>query len=189
MRLRGTRLIVVTALTATLAACGDDPFQVNWELAPDTALLYSLARPELNLPSAFNLNRRQFVQIESPGATGSWDFAVDTDADTDQLVFLTPGAIGLESRARITSVTGVGWDEVRKAPADTASYVGDLPVPIELGPIYIIQTGEAVGAFGSRCVYYGKVEALEVDPVLGTVRFQYDSNPVCNNRDLVPPRD
>lgn len=189
MRLRGTRLVVMSALATTLAACGDDPFQINWELAPDTVLLYSLARPELNLPSAFNLNRRQFIQIESPGATGSWDFAVDTDTVANQLVFLVPGAMGLASRARITSVTGVSWDDVRKAPADTASYIGDRPVPVEVGPIYIVQTGESTGAFGSRCVYYGKVEALDADPVLGTLRFRYDSSPVCNSRDLVPPKD
>ena len=99
-----------------------------------------------------------------------------------------PG-LGLDSRARITSVTGTPFEDVRKAPADTAAYVGDQPVPVELGPIYIIQTDESVGAFGTRCVYYGKMEALEIDPVLGTLLFVYDSNPVCNSRDLVPPGD
>ena len=97
--------------------------------------------------------------------------------------------MGLDSRARITSVEGVTFDEVRKAPADTAAYTGDAPVPVELGPIYIVQTGESVGTFGTRCVYYAKLEALDLDVALGTVRFVYDSNPVCNNRDLVPPND
>lgn len=187
--MRSRALLAASSALVVLAAasCGDDPFRIDWEVAPDTVLLYSLARPELNLPSAFNLNQRRRVQIESPGATGAWDFAVDTQEGN--IVLLTPGAMGLDSRARITSVTGTPFEEVRKAPADTAAYVGDQPVPVELGPIYIIQTDESVGAFGTRCVYYGKMEALEIDPVLGTLLFVYDSNPVCNSRDLVPPGD
>jgi hypothetical protein len=97
--------------------------------------------------------------------------------------------MGLTSRARITSVDGMTFEEVREAPADTSAYVADLPVPVEVGPIYIVQTGEATGSFGSRCVYYAKLEALEADVQLGTLRFVYDSNPVCNSRDLVPPGD
>ncbi|UCC26845.1 MAG: hypothetical protein JSU98_06995 [Gemmatimonadales bacterium] len=188
MRLRGIPLLsVASALAIVLASCDDDPFRIDWEEAPDTVLLYSLARPELNLPSAFNLNQRRLVLIESPGATGTWDIALDTQEGG--LVLLTPGAMGLESRARITSVDGVTFDEVRKAPADTAAYTGVEPVPVELGPIYIVQTGETAGAFGTRCVYYAKLEALDIDVELGTLRFMFDSNPVCNSRDLVPPGD
>lgn len=172
-------------LALTSLACGDDPFRFDWEVAPDTVLLYSLARPELNLPSAFNLNQRRRVLIESPGATGAWDFAVDTQ--DGQIVLLTPGAMGLDSRARITSVTGTPFLDVRKAPADTAGYVGDRPVPVELGPVYIVQTDESVGSFGTRCVYYGKLEALDIDPAQGTLVFVFDSNPLCNDRSLVPP--
>lgn len=188
MRLRRLILFSVAGATAFgLASCDDDPFRINWEESPDTVLLYSLARPELNLPSAFNLNRRQTIQVEAPGATGAWDIAVDTQ--DGEIVLLTPGAMGLDSRARITQVTGVTFGEVRKAPADTAVYQADEPVTVELGPIYIVQTGESTGAFGTRCVYYAKLEALDIDPDLGTLRFVYDSNPVCNNRDLVPPGD
>lgn len=188
MRLRGTLLLsAASAFALLLASCDDDPFRIDWDAAPDTVLLYSLARPELNLPSAFNINQRRLVLVEAPGATGTWDIAVDTQGDN--LVLLTPGAMGLESRARITSVEGVTFDEVRKAPADTAAYSGDEPVPVELGPIYIVQTGESVGTFGSRCVYHAKLEALDIDVELGTLQFVYDSNPVCNSRDLIPPRN
>lgn len=187
MRLRAPLLAAAAFLALASVACGDDPFRIEWDVAPDTVLLYSLARPELNLPSAFNLNQRRRVLIESPGATGGWDFAVDTQ--NGAIVLLTPGAMGLDSRARIASVSGTPFLDVRKAPADTALYVADAPVPVEMGPIYIIQTGESTGAFGTRCVYYGKLEALNIDPALGTLVFQYDSNPVCNDRSLVPPGD
>ena len=170
-----------------VAGCDDDPFRIDWDVSPDTVLLYSLARPELNLPSGFNLNDGRRVLIEAPGATGAWDFAVDTQ--DGQIVLLTPGAMGLDSRARITSVTGTPFLEVRRAPADTTDYVADQPVPVEAGPIYILQSGESVGSFGTRCVYYAKLEALDIDPDLGTLLFVFDANPVCNDRALVPPGD
>jgi len=187
MRFRGISLVVAGTLALSSLACGDDPFRLDWEVTPDTVLLYSLARPELNLPSGFNFNQRQRIQVEAPGATGSWDIALDTE--DGQLVFLTPGAMGLTSRARITSVTGTPFLEVRRAPADTASYIADEPVPVQAGPIYIVQTGESVGFYGTRCVYYAKLEALDIDPELGTLLFVFDANPVCNDRDLVPPGD
>lgn len=165
-----------------IVACGDDPFQVNWESQPDTVILYSLARPELGLPSAFNFNRRQFVEIENPGATGNWDLALDTQ--DGELVFILPSSMGIQSRARITSLSGLTFEEVRVAPADTTVYVSEEPVPVEFGPIYVVQTDQT-----GQCVYYSKLEALESDVTLGTLRFVYDGSPVCNSRDLVPPND
>lgn len=185
MRLRGLLIACAALPVFTLVACGDDPFRLDWESAPDTVLLYSLARPELNLPSAFNLNTRRTVQIEAPGATGAWDIAVDTEEGG--LVLLTPNALGVESRAAITTITDRSFEEIRRAPADTAAYVDS--VPVELGPVYVIQTDESVGGFGTRCVYYAKLEALDIDTELGTLLFRYDSNPVCNSRDLIPPED
>lgn len=187
MRLPGHTRLAAAFLVLTLAACDDDPFAIRWEVAPDTVLLYSLARPELGLPSAFNFNQRRLIRVEDPGATGSWDLALDTEGG--ELVLLVPGAMGIESRARITQLEGMTFEEVRKAPADTAAYISDVPVPVELGPIYVVQTGESRGSFGRLCVYYAKMEALEVDLELGTLQFVYDSSPVCNDRDLVPPED
>ena len=37
------------------------------------------------------------------------------------------------------------------------------------------------------CNYYGKIEVLNTDSIIGTVRFQFDVNRICNSRDLVPP--
>lgn len=182
MRFRPAFRLAGAVLALGAVACGDDPFQVNWESQPDTVILYSLARPELGLPSAFNFNRRQFVEIENPGATGNWDMALDTQ--DGELFFLMPGTMGISSRAQITSLTGLSFEEVRVAPADTTAYQGDQPVPVELGPIYVVQTDQT-----GQCVYYAKFEALEADVTLGTLRFVYDVSPVCNSRDLVPPQD
>jgi hypothetical protein len=45
-----------------LTACGDDPFSFRWDDAPDTVLIYSLSRPELNLASG--------ISFLPPGALG-----------------------------------------------------------------------------------------------------------------------
>ena len=191
MSLRSPRRVAPRALTilmlaGVVSACDDDPFGLqDWTAAPDTVLLYSLARPELNLASAFNLDQRRLIRIEAPGSTGEWDFAVDTDGGS--LVFLTPVFFGIDSEARIATFPGMSFDEVRRAPSDTAAYVADDPVPVDLGTVYVMRTNESVGSFGRLCSYYAKLEPLEVSVENGTVLFVYDSNPICNELDLVPP--
>jgi hypothetical protein len=183
------RLALLSAVTlvlgVTLTACDDDPFRIEWQLSPDTVLLYSLARPELNLPSAYSLNLRGPVSVESPGATGTWDFAVDTE--NGELVFLPPGALGVESRAAVAPMPSETFDGIREAPADTTLYIRDEAVPVVTSQLYVVQTGESPGAFGLQCVYYAKVEVLDADPAVGTVIFRFDASPVCNDRSLVPP--
>lgn len=148
-------------------------------------MIHSLARPEPNLPSAFNFNFRTPIIVEAPGSTGQWDVALDTQGGN--LVLLPPRALGINSRARIASLPGVGFDEVREAPADTAAYVSDRPVPVALGVIYVVQTSEGAGGFGQRCVFFAKLEPLVIDVEGGTLTFLYDSNPICNDPRLVPP--
>lgn len=180
-------LVAAIVFAPVLAACGDDdPFGFNdWTLAPDTAFLYSLARPELNLPSAFNLNTRRSIRVETAGATGTWDFLINTVGG--ELVFVTPSAVGLETSAAIARIDDETFESIRVAPGDTAVYERLTPVPVELGQLYVVRTNQQSGSFGQRCTYYGKVEAVEIDVAGGTLRFRYDSNPICNSRDLVPP--
>ncbi len=179
----------VIALAAALLmgplACGDDPFAFNWSDRPDTVVLYSLARPELNVPSGFNFLSAATVTIESPRSTGAWDVALDTRGS--DLVLLPPGALGVDSRARIAPLDGLTLADVEEAPSDTAVYVSASPVPVRAGTVYIVRTDQRAGSFGSRCVYYAKMEAIEIDVGEGTLRFQHVTNPVCNDRRLVPP--
>lgn len=186
-------LMRATALAATLVvlvgsfACGDDPFLVRWVENPREVTLYSLDRPEVNLPSAYNFIQRESVRIESAQATNRWDMALDSDGE--DMYFLPPGALGVDSRARIAAVPGSTFEEVVEAPADTARYSASDPVPVELGTIYVIRTREESGNFGQRCVYYAKLEPLEIDAEQGILSFVYDASPACNNRRLVPPND
>jgi hypothetical protein len=171
-----------------LAGCEDDPFGFqDWESRPDTVFLYSLDRPELNLPSGYNFNRRTLHEVESANSTGQWDVAVGTGAGG--LVLIPPRALGVDAGAGIAPLPDETFDAVREAPGDTSAYVTTEPVPVEVGRLYVIRTNQGIGQFGRRCTWYAKMEPLEADPVLGILRFRLDSNPLCNDRDLIPPED
>ena len=176
---------LVAALTVGLAACGDDPFAFNWDPTPDTVLLYSLARPELNLVSAFAFFQRTEVRVEAAGSTGEWDAAVDTR--DGRIVLLPPGALGVIGTARVTELENIALEDVRRAPEDTLVYTADQPVPVSLGNVYVIKTNRSAGSFGTSCIYYAKMAPVEIDPTAGILRFEFVTNPVCNSQDLVPP--
>jgi hypothetical protein len=176
---------LAAAILVGTAGCGDDPFAFRWSDTPDTILLYSLARPELNLVSAFNFFQGVRVQVEAPAATGQWDAAVDTR--DGEIVLLVPGVFGVASAARIAPLGDIALEDVTSAPSDTTLYIADRPVPMVEGDVYVIKTNRSRGSFGRNCVYYGKLEPLIADPAAGTLTFRYVLNPVCNSRDLVPP--
>ena len=184
-RVGSARWPTALLLALLISACGDDPFQIRWSSAPDTVLLYSLARPELNLHSAFNFTQRSTVRIEAPDKTGEWDVALDTQGG--QLALLPPGALGIDSRAQVAELSGRTLDEVEEAPSDTLLYAAVQPVPVQLGSVYVIRTRSVAGAFGAKCVYFAKLAPLEIDVTEGRLRFVFEMNPVCNDHQLVPP--
>jgi hypothetical protein len=185
-RSRAPRIAALAAaLAVSLTACGDDPFSFDWDDAPDTAQIYSLARPELNIPTAFSFFDGLAYAVEVPNASGRWDLALDTQGG--QLVLLPPGALGISARARVAPIPGVTYADVTQAPADTLLYEGDDPVPVEMGTVYVIRTNQRQGSFGSACTYYGKMEPVDFDVAGGSLTFRYVTSPICNSRDLVPP--
>jgi len=182
---RATALALVAA--AGLAAACDDGFgPIRWEATPDTATLYSLARPELlGLPSAYDFVNLLPVRVESPGATGQWDVALTEEAGT--LALLPAGAVGtLPARAGIAVMRGRPFEAVDRAPGDTAAYERRRPVPVETGVVYVVRTAPRIS---SGCTYFAKVQPLVVDAVAGLFRFVVVRNPLCNDRALVPPED
>jgi hypothetical protein len=172
------------ALLVGAAGCGDDPFAFDWSDTPDTVLLYSMARPEMNLQSAFNFRQRRAIEVEAPSSAGSWDAAVDTRGG--EVVLLPPGALGVIGAARITTLAGLKLDDVRQAPGDTLVYVGDRPVTVAMGNVYVIRTNRSRGSYGTSCTYYAKMAPVVIDAAGGTLTFEYVTKPVCNSTDLVP---
>ena len=168
-----------------LSGCGENVFEQKWTVARvDTVLIYSLARPELNLPSGFDFVNRLAVEIQAAGATGAWDLLLDTQ--DGQLVFLPPGALGITSEARVLSLPGMAFDDVIRAPKDTTLYSVDLPLPVETTSVYVVRTHQGRDRFGLPCRFFGKLQPLEVEPALGTVRFVYDVSRLCDDRGLIP---
>jgi len=181
------RVLVVTALTLPvlgLAACGDDPFETQWATDIDTVTLFSLQRPEIGLPSAFDFPGRLPVVIENANAAGTWDVAVSDNGTTVSLLPST--ALGVDSRVGIAAVPGIPFQDVTSAPADTAVYVSDAAVPMEIGTTYAIRSREVSGFFGQRCVYYSKMQPISIDLTEGTLEFFFEASPACNDRNLVP---
>lgn len=182
---RAVALVSLAVASVAATACGADPFAYQWTATQDTVLLYSLARPELNLYSAFDFYNRNRVRVESATSTGTWDVAVDTR--DGKIVLVTPGTFGAVSKARIAVLAGKHFLDVTDAPSDTTLYTID-PVPMAMGNVYVVRTGQSVGAYGTPCVYYAKLEPVDIDPVGGTLHFEFDSSPVCNDRRLIPPK-
>lgn len=181
----GVRRLACLLIVLVLAACDEDPFTIIWAASPDTAEVYSLARPELDLFSAFSFVQRTPVRIERSGAAELWDVAVDTRAEG--LVLLPPGALGISSRARVTELAGLAFADVLEAPQDTLLYTASEAVQLRLNSTYIVRTGARGQAFGTPCSFYAKLEPLVIDVPSGLVRFVFDASPSCNDRSLVPP--
>jgi len=183
------RPLYVVAFLATsvlgLTACGENVFDLKWTIARvNTVLLYSLARPELNLPSGYDFVDRRELEIQQPGATGLWDLLVDTQ--DGQLVFVPPGALGIDSKVMILPIPDMAFDDLLTAPEDSTLYTRDQPVPIETSSVYVLRTHEGPSRFGVPCVFWGKIQPTTVDLALETVQFTYDVSILCDDRGLVP---
>lgn len=172
-------------LPALAAGCGDDLGPGRWEAAVDTVSLYSLARADLQgLPAAFDFVGLRLVVVEAVGATGVWDLGI-SERD-GEFVLLPPGALpGVAVSAAIAVLEGEAFEELARAPADTADYTTDEALPLETDRVYVVRShlNPNLGA----CVYFAKVEVTAVDPTIGRVAVRYTRNPFCNDRRLVPP--
>jgi hypothetical protein len=178
--------VAAITMSVGLTACGGtDPFDIGWTQSPDTVILFSLARPEPNLPSAFDFHLGLAHVLEAPASTGQWDLVLHTQ--DGRLVFLLPEALGIPSDARIIELPGLTFDEVAEAPSDSTAYTIDDVVTVNLGSVYVVRTHTGSDQFGFNCVFYAKMEALEVDPERGTLLFVYDANPLCGGTDLIAP--
>lgn len=186
MKIRQLVLPLAVAGAFTLVACDDDPFALRWTADADTVRLFALSLPQANLASAIDFSSRSVVRIEAPTVEGRWDVAVDRR--DGEFVWLPAGALGVVSEAAIGVLENETFLGAETAPGDTLKYVRAEALPIRLGEVYAVRTRRSAGAFGSRCSYYGKVEALNLDPSVGAVTFQFDVSPVCNSRELVPPK-
>lgn len=183
---RAGRLLALTLTVLFSAGCGDDPLGVTkWIARTDTVTIYSLARPELNLLSAFNFHERTPIRIESVEAAARWDIALDTRGG--KLVILPPGALGVTSQGRILQLPGETFATVVEAPKDTVLYTATQALPVVLNALYIVKTDLRPTEFGGNCAFYAKMSPIAFDVAAGSMTFIHDSSPICSDRRLIPP--
>jgi hypothetical protein len=180
------RSVLIITMLCTPLGC-DDSSEPEWfNTAPDTVLLYSLARAEhFGMPSAFDMIYARRVVVEAEGETGSWDFAVLDGVDG--FSFVMPGAFpGLAATSSIMTANGTPFDALTEAPRTGYDSLG---IALDAGAVYIVRTRTVTDASGNSCHYYGKLEPVEIDAILGTLLFRHLTNPTCNSRGLSPPED
>ena len=182
------RLFLICGAAVSMVAC-DDPFELDdWTSTTDTIQIFSISRPELiGRPSAYDFVSRVLVRVESPAASGNWDLAL---RDENGQLALVPasGFQGQVSRAGLAAIPdNTSFEALSEAPPDTASY-STLPRIVQPGQVFAVRTRRAGCGF-STGVRFGKIKIISVDQAAGTVRFASVVNPLCNNRDLIPPGD
>jgi hypothetical protein len=180
------RLSLVCAAATTLVAC-EDPFDIDdWTTITDTVQIFSLSRTEhIGEPAAYDFVTRVLRLVESPSAAGQWDVALRDE--NGQLAFVPAGAFpGQASRAGLAAIpANTTFEQLSEAPPDTGSYTL-TPRILQPGQVYVVRTRRASCGFTTG-VRFGKIKIISVDQAAGTVRFASVVNPLCNNRDLIPP--
>jgi len=180
-----TTLAVLVAVVLT--GCNDDFFRQPFGTVPDTVSLYSLSRLEhVGLPSAFDfssLTGPRMVTVEEPNMTGQWDLAL---LDHESGLSLAPAGYfaGITVTPALSRIENEVFADLGSAPGDEEVYNDSTPELAEVGDIFVVRTRQI-----RACVYYAKLEILEVDLAGGTLSFHYIANPNCNDRALIPPDD
>jgi len=169
-----------------VAGCDDDIGPFLWDGTPRTVSVYSLAREELHgLPAAIDFTTSQAIRVDLPGASGSWDVAL-SEID-GEFVLLPAGSIpGIGLRPGIAVIEDQAFEDVVRAPRDTAAYTWTEPVPVRTDVVYVIRTGRRPGLL-CAFYYYAKAEVTTIDRDAGRVDMRVVQNPYCNDRSLVPP--
>jgi len=151
---------------------------------PDSVVLYSLTSPIPNVPNALDIVSGGYVQVEMPDASGTWDVALNSDADGFTLV--PSEALGIPTYAGIWMTERASLDDVTQAPSDSTVYVRDRPVPLVSGNAYVFRSRRTTDAYGESCVYYSKAVLAEADLAMYRVTLAVISNRNCYDRNLDP---
>jgi hypothetical protein len=193
--LRISRLIQRTVLGVTflvtplVSACSDPFASLPWDDAPMDIVLYSASRPEyVGRISAFDLGSGtpRGVAIEAESGAGSWDVVL-LDNNGSLALESAVQFEGFKSRARIAEITGVAFEDVKRAPADTTEYTAG-PLDLRMDAVYIVRSRLTSCGLLTGSIY-AKLKPTEIDAANGIFRFSYVENPNCDDRLLIAPED
>jgi hypothetical protein len=184
VRLRFLALLAsLLACAPLLSACEDGNLLGTLILSADTT---AIGLPGGNAEgSAIDIVRSSgdFDLVRNPERltdAEQWDLALRRTSAG--LVFrpFTPVASTLRG-AGITVATR-GFADVEKAPRGTSAYSSD-PVPVTQGGVYLLRSRQFLSG-SSVCVKYAKIQVLEIDQALSTVRFAVVINEGCDDERL-----
>lgn len=173
--------LLLLAGTTSFMAC--DAFEPTWFSVPDFAILYSLSREAfIGLESGYDFVGQRPVVVERPKTQDPFDFDIAV-TEIDGAFHVLPAGLfegfTIEPGVAVDS-SGIQFEDMTRAPRD--GYVTDAPVPLREGWIYAVRTRRDFRG----CHMYGKFEVLDLDPA-GIVEIRTMRNPLCNDRNLVPP--
>jgi hypothetical protein len=183
-----TGLLLGVALVAS--GCGD-PSGFTYEplLVTDTVDVAAPLPQNAALPTAIDVTGDGLGGVrggrfpERARDALEWDFLVRLQGN--QVVLLPPRAIGVDSRAAITTaLVGETFDGLREVPGQRA-FVLDSAVVMNVGSVYAVRSRETVGLFGVGCIQFAKLQPLRVDPAAGLLRVQVVTNERCGDPRLV----
>ncbi len=181
---RPKRLLVgllLLAATAPQLAC--DAFEPTWFAVQDLVLLHSLARPEfIGMPAAYDFVGQQAVIVERPKTREPFDFDVAVTEIQGEFHAMPAGMFEwFDIRPGIAvDSSGINFEDMIQAPRD--GYVTEETVPLRKGWVYAVRSRRDFRG----CNMFGKFEVLDLDPA-GIVEIRAIRNPLCNDRNLVPP--
>jgi hypothetical protein len=173
-------LLLVAGLIP-FAAC--DAFEPTWFGLQEFTVLYSLSRDEfIGRESAYDFVGQRPVIVERPKGQDPFDFDIAV-AEIGGVFHALPAGLfdgfTIEPGVAVDS-SGILFEDMTRAPRD--GYVTDAPIVLREGWIYAVRTRRDFRG----CNMYGKFEVVELDPA-GTVEIRSLRNPLCNDRNLVPP--
>jgi hypothetical protein len=179
------------AVVAFLAGCEDSTgLDLNPVLVSDTVTVAAPLPQTAGLPTAldvtsdgaFGINGGRFPELIRDAL--QWDFAVRIQSG--QLVLVPAQGIGVTgSRAALTPpIAGAVFEDLREAPGQRTFSVDSAIAMVE-GAVYVARSREATGSFGSACVQFAKMQALDVNVAAGTVHFRVVTNERCGDPRLV----
>jgi hypothetical protein len=179
-RLSGLGLVL--GMTGVIAC---DSFEPSWLGLPRETVLYSLARTEfIGREGAFDFIGQRGVVVERTPSQTPFEFDVAV-TEIDGVFHALPAGMfeGFNIRpGLIVDSSGISLAELTRAPRD--GY--ETMAAVELRPewVYVVQTRRDFRG----CTMYSKFEVTSLDPA-GLVTMRSVSNPLCNDRNLVPPGD
>jgi hypothetical protein len=184
-RLLGIRHGLAGLVLAAAAVPACDSFQPTWFAIDDQVLLHSLARAEfVGLASAYDFIGQRPVVVEGAKLGDPYDFDMAV-TEIDGAFHALPAGMfqGFPIRPGIAvDSSGITFEAMTQAPRE--GYVTDAALPLRVGWVYAVRTRRDFRG----CSMYGKFEVVSLDPA-GIAEVRAIRNPLCNDRNLVPPGD